>query len=341
MTSYHTDKPSDSFSISCSISASFSKPSALLMICTLFITLNFPFTSHAGSTWRNGWFGDIRIGGGRVYSQPSGLEVFDDTEKHEGLGDEGSEVSEGIPLVGGEIGYGFQSTGTVVSFGCGTEAPWQVAIGQRMADWGLVSLCAFYAESEVWENPYRIGVDRDETDVHSLGYGVDWDNVLNTGIRIFTKRMEIEVDHDRIGDIVPDLRRDGIDTILGIRYPWNLGPGAVLSGGISYILIDREGVANSGRGYAAELNHMLEWGRLSFATGFELVAREFDEVHPMLNKKREEAAFTLSETVSFAEPFGIDNSYLFGIAAYTKTVADIMFFEGDTFILGAGVGCRF
>jgi hypothetical protein len=54
-----------------------------------------------------------------------------------------------------------------------------------------------------------------------------------------------------------------------------------------------------------------------------------------------DATFTVSETVSCAEPLGLKNSYLFGLAAYSETVADITFFEGDAFILGAGVGYRF
>ena len=341
MTSYHACKLSGFLCIPCVATALSSKGPALLVICTLFCLFNFPLTAHAERTLGDGWFGDIQIGVARIDSKPSGVDVFDDTEKRDHLRYKSSDVPEEIPLIEGEIGYGFQSTGTVVLAGGGMEDPWRVAIGQMMTGLGLVSLFALYEEKEVWENPYLTGANRDETSATSFGYGVDWNNVLNTDIRIFTKRMEIEIDHDQIGDIVPDLRRDGTDTILGIRYPWNLGPGGVLSSGISYILIDRDGVANSGHGYAAELNHMLEWDRFSFATGLELVAREFDEIHPVVNEKREEAAFTLSETVSYAAPFGLENSYLFGIAAYTKTVADITFFEGNALILGAGVGCRF
>jgi hypothetical protein len=276
-----------------------------------------------------------------VDAEPSGLDVYDDDEKRDRLGDEGSDVSEGIPLIAGEIGYGFERAGTMISAGGGMEDPWFVSLGQKVGDWGMVSLSALYEEKEVWENPYLTGVDRDETDAESFGFGLDWDNVLNTGISLFVKRMEIDVDRDRIGDIAPELRRDGADATLGIRYPWNLGGGGVLSGGIRYILIDRDGEANSGHGYAAELNHMLEWGRFSFATGLELVAREFDERHPVFDEKREEAEFTLSETVSFAEPFGLKNAYLFGIAGYSETAADINFFDSAAYILGAGVGCRF
>lgn len=349
MNSYHKSKPADSVSTSFIVSASprfagrgasLSRGPALLGICALFISLCSPLTAQAEGAWRSGWFGDIHVGGGVVDSRPSGLEVFDDNERRDRL-DEGTDLSEGFFLIGGEIGYGFQSTGTMVSAGGGMEDPWRVSLGQRMGDWGLIALSAFYEEQEVWENPYLTGLDRDETDSESFGCGLDWDNVRNTGISIFFRRMEIDVDQDLIGDIAPDLRRDGADTTLGIRYPWNMGAGGVLSGGISYILVDRDGDANSGHGYAAELNHTLEWGRVSFATGLELVATEFDETHPVFNEKREEAMFTVSETVSFAEPFGFKQSYLFGVAGYSETAADIAFFEGDAFILGVGIGYRF
>jgi hypothetical protein len=272
------------------------------------IVLSSPLAAQASGSWRSGWFGDIRLGGGVVGAEPSGLDVYDDNEKRDRLGDDDADVSEGLPLIAGEIGYGFKSTGTMMSAGGGMEDPWFVSIGQKVGGWGVVSVSGLYEEGEVWENPYLTGVDRDETDAESFGFGLGWDGVMGTGLSVFANRMEVDVDRDRIGEIDPDLRRDGADTTIGIRYPWNLGAGGVLSGGIRYILIDRDGDANSGHGYAAELNHMLEWDRFSFATGLELVAREFDETHPVFNEKREEAEFTISETVSFAEPFGLKNA---------------------------------
>jgi hypothetical protein len=321
--------------------AALSRISAMLGICMVFIILCVPLAAQASGTWRSGWFGDIRIGGGVVGAEPSGLDVYDDNEKRDRLGDDGADVTEGLPLIAGEIGYGFENTGTMISAGGGMEDPWFVSIGQKVGGWGMVSLSGLYEEGEVWENPYLTGVDRDETDAESFGFGLGWDGVMGTGLSVFATRTEVDVDRDRIGEIDPDLQRDGADTTIGIRYPWNLGAGGVLSGGIRYILIDRDGDANSGHGYAAELNHMLEWGRFSFATGLELVAREFDETHPIFDEKREEAEFTISETISFAEPFGLKNSYLFGIAGYSETAADIDFFDSAAYILGAGVGYRF
>lgn len=347
---YHKCKPFDS------ISSTFLAPAvprlagrrvfssrgpALLRIFAFFIVLCFPLPAQASGFWQSGWFGDIRLGGGVIGAEPSGLDVYDDDEKRERLSDEGSDVSEGIPLIGGEIGYGFERTGTMISAGGGMKDPWFISLGQKVGGWGMVSLSALYKEEEVWENPYLTGVDRDETDAESFGFGLRWDGVMGTKLSVFVTRMAVDVDQDRIGEIEPSLRRDGADATIGIRYPWHLGVGGVLSGGIRYILIDRDGEANSGNGYAAELNHMVEWGRFSFTTGLELEAREFDETHSVFDEKREEAEFTISETVSFAEPFGLKNAYLFGIAGYSETAADIDFFDSAAYILGAGVGYRF
>lgn len=315
--------------------------SALPVMILLLLTLFLPGAVRAGEAWKDGWFGDLQIGGGVVSARPSGLEVIDDNERRDSLSEEGSRESEGLPLVGGEIGYGFQKTGTMVSAGGGMEDPWHVSVGQKIGRAGRITLSALYVEEEVWENPYLTGVDRDETDARSVGYALNWDDILNTGLSVFVEQMHIDVDQDRIGEIEPDLERDGADTTVGVSYPWSLGRGGVLLAGISYTQMDRDGDAESGYGYAAALNHVLEAGRFAFATDLELSAKSFDEDHPVFNEKREEVTFTVSETVTFAEPFGFKHSYLFGVAAYSETDADLTFFDSSGFLAGSGVGYRF
>lgn len=314
---------------------------ALAGILSLFMILSMYGAVQAGDAWKDGWFGDLRIGGGVVSARPSGLEVLDDNERRDSLAEEGSRESEGIPLIGGEIGYGFQRTGTMISAGGGMEDPWHFSVGQKIGRAGRITFSALYVEEEVWENPYLTGVDRHETDAQSMGYAVNWDDILNTGLGAYIEQMHIDVDEDRIGRIEPDLERDGADTTVGVEYPWSLGRGGVLRAGIRYVQMDRDGDAESGYGYAAALNHVLEAGRFAFATDLELSAKEYDEIHPVFQKKREKATFTVSETISFAEPFGFKNSYLFGVAAYSETDADLTFFDNSGFLIGSGVGYRF
>ncbi|MFP4350963.1 MAG: DUF2860 family protein [Desulfococcaceae bacterium] len=201
--------------------------SALAGIFFLFIPLSLSGAAQAGDAWKDGWFGDLQIGGGVISARPSGLEVLDDNERRDRLTEESSRESEGLPLIGGKIGYGFQKTGTMVSAGGGMEDPWHVSIGRKIGHAGRITLSALYEEEEVWENPYLTGVDRDRTDAESVGYAVNWDNILNTGLSAFAQQMHIDVDQDRIGETEPDLRRDGADTTVGVSYPWNLGRGGV------------------------------------------------------------------------------------------------------------------
>ncbi len=288
-----------------------------------------------------GWFGDIQAGGGVISSHPSGLEVFDDNERLDSLTEEGSRQSEGFGLIGGEIGYAFKNSGTTLLVGGSMNDPLHISLGREADGWGQVTLSALYKAEKVWKNPYLIEVDRDETDAESIGYSLSWDNILHTGLGVYFEQMHIDIKQDLIGQLESDLQRDGIDTTLGLSYAWNLGAGGVLTAGVSYVRIDRDGGGNSGNGYAAELNHVLEWRRFSFASDLELIATEFDDIHPVFNKKREEAGVSIFETISFAEPFGLDNFYLFGIAGYSGTDADLTFFDSSSFIVATGVGYRF
>ncbi|MFW5640783.1 MAG: hypothetical protein ACOC0H_06440 [Thermodesulfobacteriota bacterium] len=51
--------------------------SALAGIFFLFIPLSLSGAAQAGDAWKDGWFGDLQIGGGVISARPSGLEVLD------------------------------------------------------------------------------------------------------------------------------------------------------------------------------------------------------------------------------------------------------------------------
>lgn len=311
---------------------------ALLII--LFVPMAVMAAQEEDSS-TSGWFGDIQAGGGVISSRPSGLEVFDDNDRLDSLTEEGSRQSEGFGLIGGEIGCAFKTSGTTLLVGGSMNDPLHISLGREVDGWGQLTLSALYKKGKVWKNPYLTEVDRDETDAESIGYSLAWDNILHIGLGVYFEQMHIDIKQDLIGQFQSDLQRDGIDTTLGLSYAWNLGTSGVLTAGVSYVRIDRDGGGNSGNGYAAQLNHVLEWRRFSFATDLELIATEFDEIHPVFNEKREEAGVSIFETISFAEPFGLDNFYLFGIAGYSATDADLTFFDSSSFIVATGVGYRF
>ena len=313
----------------------------LLGICSLYITLLLPLQAHAESGMENGWFGNFRVGGGLISSRPSGLDVFDENEKLYNLTSRGSQLSEGFPLFGLDIGYRFQGIGTTISTGTGMESPFHLTLGQEMGDLGSLTLSALYDNEDVWENPYLTGVNRSKTDAESLGFAFTWDNILNTKIGAMYEQKSIDVKNDLIALSQPELQRDGTDTTFGLSYLFNYGAAGEMTANVRYSWIDRDGVSNSGSGYGVGLTHELGFGRLQFATGLDYSQTDYDNVHPIFNKTREESVYVASETVTFLEPFGVKSTYLFGVVAYSETIANINFFDSSNLILGTGIGYRF
>ena len=319
------------------------KRPTILGICSLFITfitLVAPASASQGGADHGGLFGDIRLGGGSFSGRPSGLEVLDDNDILD-LNSRGSRRSKGVILLGADLGYTFNKTGSTLLASMDTEGHFSLFLHHEVGAVGELTLSALYENQEAWQNPYLVGVSRSRTDAESLGFAIKWEQILGSGAWLVFEQMQTDIVDDLIGQLEPELRRDGKDTTLGFGYALNLAGGGVLIPSLSHIWIDREGAANSGSGYVAELKHVLGLGRLTFDTSLEWKHTDFAGEHPIFHQKREETSYGIWEMISLAEPFGLKNWSLFGIAAVRKIDSNITFFDSSLLLLGTGISYRF
>jgi hypothetical protein len=320
------------------------KQSVYRRMIRLLLTLSLlvaPAVVLAGSPETGGLFGNIRLGGGIAAIHPSGLEVLDDNQRRDNPGNKARKQTESLILLGAELGYAFKETGTTLALTLDTEGPLSLALGQEVNGLGTLSLSARYEKKDAWQDPHLVGVDRRRTDAESRGLGVNWESILGTGAQLVFEQMWVDVEDDLSGQLEPGLRRDGKDTTLGMGYAWNFAAAGVLRPKLSYVWLDRDGAANSGRGYGVELQHLLGVGRLSFATRLEWKRMEFDAIHPLFQQTRQETTCGMSEMISLAEPFGMENWSLFSFFGIAKTNANIRFFDSSILISGAGIGYKF
>ena len=315
----------------------------ILVICSVFLTFTIfmaPAIAGQEGAGHGGLFGNIRLGGGVVSGNPSGLEVLDDNDILD-LNSRGSRRSKAVILLGAGLGYTFKMTGSTLLAAMDTEGHFSLSLSQGIEKVGALTLSALYENQEVWQNPYLVGVSRIRTDAESIGFAINWDHILGTGAWLVYEQMQIDIVDDLIGQVEPELRRDGKDTTLGLGYSLDLAAGGVLIPSLSHIWIDREGAANSGSSYVAELKYVLGVGRLIIDTSFEWNYTGFEGEHPIFHKKREETTYGISEIISHPEPFGLKNWSLFGIAAIRKIDSNITFFDSSLLLLGAGIGYNF
>lgn len=313
-------------------------------LCSLFIalmTFSTPLMASDGGANQSGLFGTIRLGGGVVNTRPSGLEVLNDNEKRDDLKGRGSRLSQGLLLLSADIGYTFKQSGTTLMAAINTEGPLSMALRHEIVGVGELTFSTLYEKKEVWKNPYLIGTNRSRTDAESLGVAMNWERILSTGARLALKHQQIDIADDLIGQAESMLRRDGTDTTFGLGYSWDLTAGGVVSVDLNHIWLNRDGAGNTGYAYLAEVTHKLGVGRLTFLTHVELKNTDFDEVHPVFNKKRKETAYSFSETITFDAPFGYTHWSVYGVAVFGETDANIDFFDSSTLFSGAGIGYRF
>ena len=310
----------------------------------LLLTLSFlvaPAIALAESAESGGLFGNIQLGGGIARIHPSGLDVLDDNQRRDNPDNKARKQSENLILLGAELGYAFKETGTTLALTLDTEGPLSLSLGHEVDGLGAVILRARYEKKDAWQDPYLVEVDRRRTDTESRGFAVNWEHILGTRAQLVYEQMWVEVEDDLSGQFEPGLRRDGKDITLGIGYTWDFAAAGVLSPRLSHLWLDRDGAANSGCGYLAEVQHLLGVGRVSFATRLEWKHMEFDAIHPRFLQTRQETSYGMSEMISLAAPCGMENWSLFSFFGVAKTNANIRFFDSSSLISGAGIGYKF
>ncbi len=193
----------------------------------VFVLILFPVLALAGQTQEDenqGFFGSVFLGGGVASGKPSGLKATDDNKRISSLNKESGHQQEIIPLIMGEFGYSFASTGTKISLtNQKSEKSYaDLVLEQNLKGLGTVSFSFGYGKEDVWADPYITGVDRREVDEESYNLALEWQEIIGSGFSATLKMSSVEVDKDLIGDRYHDLKRDGkiMTAEMGYLFPF-------------------------------------------------------------------------------------------------------------------------
>ena len=110
------------------------------------------------------------------------------------------------PVVTGEINYTF-SNGWQAFFGTSLEdavtldGVTQLGTRKDMGSAGILQGGVLFSgiPTQVWEDPYAEGVQREETDRDSTGLRLQWDRVLGTALELTVSYRDVAIDTERSG----------------------------------------------------------------------------------------------------------------------------------------------
>ena len=291
------------------------------------------------------------------YVSPSvvGMEFRDNTVVGLGSLDIGNERIESLDArpeketagsisLSGEVGYMFTDPGVYVFFGNRLEDFLRLdnssALGARLdtGSLGIFEASALFslAPTEVWEDPFLTGADRQETDRTSTGARFGLAGIAGSGFDAAVTVRKVEVDEERSGASLPLsgveralLRRDGDAARIELLYTWVINPRHILIPSVDAGVYDADGDAVAREGAGIQLTHVYQQGRLRLVSNAAFRQSEFDEVNPVFGLKQDEEEWVLSVTGLYGNLF--DQPNLSGRASLlvAERDSDIGFYDAE------------
>lgn len=207
--------------------------------------------------------------------------------------------------------------------------------------WGELDLQACYVfPDKVWEDPYLLGLPREETDRERFGGSVALNNIGGTRWSASYTMRHIDLEQDRAGQASPDLQRSGLTHQLEVSARLSLGGGQLL-GSAGYERADLDGDAAAYDAATASVTYALPWRQFQFMLGIEIGYNWHRASHPLFRSTREDLRLGASAIAIHRDPFGITGAELGALSAWTYEESNCDFYDAQSIHLGIFIGYHF
>jgi hypothetical protein len=311
-----------------------------------------------------GWRGFVVVGGGYA-------DLKSNTVAGNNLIDIGQPVISSVaqrpssddtfhPVVTGEINYTFANGwqaffGTSIEDAVTLDGVTQLGARKNMGSAGILQGGFLFSgiPTQVWEDPYAEGVQRDETDRDSTGLRLQWDRVLGTAFELTFSYRDISIDTERSGAGVTSvacdatcqdlLRRDGDQYHFDASYRFRLGEGQrhIVRPMLRYTIDDRDGEAISGDGYRLQLSYVFLGQGYTVASNVAYGSSSFDARNPIFGARTDTDGVVVDTTLFYRLPFESGRWQAVGGVLWGEGNSDVAFHDSEIFMVNAGVMYRF
>jgi hypothetical protein len=312
----------------------------------------------------SGFSGFIRPGVGFINYKSNmvasflGFDLSD--KKTDSLDDSPDSQSSAIALVPFSLEYTFASTRTQLFLGTDLtdlirfDYTQQFGVKQGIGRLGLLQGGILFSgiPAKVWKDPYVVDRNRDETSRTSNGGRLTWDRIFGSQLQARYTYRKIDVSSEKSGDFLglssADknlLERDGDLHIGEVLYRFNFAKRHTLAPAFIYTKDDRDGDAMNSDVYDFQLTYGYRGDTFSFTGNAFAGWADYDEKNPIYDKKQDDDRFGIQGTIYYKNPWnwslwGSNPMNFYLGAAYSKTDANIDFYDQDAFLTTAGVFLR-
>ena len=311
-----------------------------------------------------GWSGYVRMGAGGVQAKTnmvSGIDRFSidiGNEKVDSLDDDPESESFPVPQLNLNLKYTF-STQTQLFTGNSLEDIVQLdtvtvfGVRQQFSDRSILELSAVaspsFAPAQVWEDPYVVGEDREETDRTSSGLRLEYDKILGTGFGLQYTQRETEIDDELSGTTqfgltsaeAALLGREGDTRRLVVNYKFEPTGKGVYSLRVGTSDIDLDGEAMSGDLNSVQLTYAHFTDRFITAISGTVSNTDYDARNPVFGKTRDDDSLGLALFVFDKGLFDSKDWWGQGSIAWVEQDSNIDFYDQSVMAITLGVQRNF
>ena len=321
------------------------KKTILFILFTFLTFMSITALAQASDKHEENGF-SARIEAGAIWINTTDqLIVNDKNEKTDNLNDEADSFNITLPAVMFDLRYKFRDTDTKVYLATPLEESGialTLGLTQTFIDKSKLDLAVFSKiMAQAWKDPYIVGVVRDDTNIKDVGFTVDYNHILDTGLNLYYGYNLVDVDEDVIGTRFNDLKRDGIIHTTGFGYMIALDESNIIIPGIEYSKANMDGESNSYNGYKIKLQYKRTKENYIFNAFVSADRKDYDKMHPIFNKTRDETEYSAIAIFTLLNPFGYDKFFTNFIAGYSYSNSNITFFDKRTYVSGITIGYNF
>lgn len=263
------------------------------------------------------------------------------------------------PVVTGEINYTFGNGwqaffGTALEDAITLDGVTQLGARKDLGSAGIVQGGLLFSgiPTQVWEDPYAEGVQREETDRDSTGLRLQWDRILGTAFELTFSYRDVSIDTERSGEgasVACDaacrdlLRRDGDQYHFDASYLFRLGQGQrhLVRPMLRYTIDDRDGEAISGDSYRLQLSHVFLGQGYTVASNIAYGSSSMDARNPIFGARTDTDGVVVDTTLFYRLPFESGRWQAVGSVLWGEGDSNVAFHDTELFMITAGVMYRF
>ncbi len=305
----------------------------------------------------SGFSGRVILGGGYAVGENNLVKgnalVQIGVDRVDNLTDSPDDESNPMPVISGQLQYTFASTQTQLFVGQDIEDlvrfDFATAFGVRQGTKRLgrfsLSVLTSGVVTEVWEDPYVVGEDRDSTDRDVTGFRFQWYGIFNSNFFMKSSFREADIDKDRIGQLggldltqneLDLLQRDSDITSIRAGYIWKFSDKRFLVPEFGYVDDDADGGAWQNERYSAQVSYTSIGPKWTYVVSGGYISSDYEDDNPIYDEAADSDTWFGGLSVFYKLNTRSKRWSIVGQLSYGEEDSDIDFNDSTLFISSIG-----